>query len=45
MEKFIGREKELRELEIRFSSDAFEFIVIYGRRRVGKTMLIDAIPG
>lgn len=41
MEKFIGREKELRELEIRFSSDAFEFIVIYGRRRVGKTMLIE----
>ena len=41
MEKFIGREKELRELEIRFSSDAFEFIVIYGRKRVGKTMLIE----
>ena len=38
---FIGREKELRTLEQLYTSDKFEFVVIYGRRRVGKTALID----
>ena len=37
---FIGREKELSTLEKLYSSDSFEFAVIYGRRRVGKTTLI-----
>lgn len=37
---FIGREKELATLEKRWRSDRFEFVVIYGRRRVGKTALI-----
>ena len=35
MEKFIGREKELRELEIMFSSNIFEFIIVYGRILAG----------
>ena len=35
MEKFVGREKELKELEKRFSSDAFEFIIVYGRMLAG----------
>lgn len=37
---FIGREKELEALEKRYRSDHFEFPVIYGRRRIGKTRLI-----
>ncbi len=37
---FIGRENELNTLNKLYSSDKFEFAVIYGRRRVGKTALI-----
>lgn len=38
---FIGREKELNALDKLYQSDKFEFAVIYGRRRVGKTALIN----
>ena len=38
---FIGRERELSALEKLYNSDKFEFAVIYGRRRVGKTALIN----
>ena len=38
---FIGRENELNALERLYRSDKFEFAVIYGRRRVGKTALIN----
>ena len=41
MDMFIGREKEIRALERLYQSDKFEFVVIYGRRRVGKTALIN----
>ena len=37
---FIGRERELSTLNRLYASDKFEFAVIYGRRRVGKTALI-----
>ena len=37
---FIGRTKELSTLEKLYKSDKFQFSVIYGRRRVGKTSLI-----
>lgn len=37
---FIGREQELNTLNKLYHSDRFEFAVIYGRRRVGKTALI-----
>ena len=37
---FIGRERELDSLNRLCSSNKFEFAVIYGRRRVGKTALI-----
>jgi Predicted ATPase (AAA+ superfamily) len=37
---FIGRENELKTLNALWKSDKFEFAVIYGRRRVGKTALI-----
>ncbi|MDR3205962.1 MAG: ATP-binding protein [Candidatus Methanoplasma sp.] len=41
MAAFIGRKEELRILENRYSSEKFEFAAIYGRRRVGKTTLIE----
>lgn len=37
---FIGRERELNSLSKLYESDKFQFVVIYGRRRVGKTALI-----
>ena len=37
---FIGREKELEELVEKMNNDHFESILIYGRRRIGKTELI-----
>lgn len=37
---FIGRESELNALNKLYHSSQFEFAVIYGRRRVGKTALI-----
>lgn len=42
---FIGREKELIALNHLYASDKFEFAVIYGRRRVGKTALINQFIG
>ena len=38
---FYGREEELAELNRRYHSEGFQFIPIYGRRRVGKTALIE----
>ena len=38
---FYCREEELRKMNRRFTEDKFECIVIYGRRRVGKTALIN----
>lgn len=38
---FIGRNKELAALDSLYKSDKFGFVVIYGRRRVGKTALIN----
>ena len=38
---FIGRERELKTLNSLYDSGKFEFVVIYGRRRVGKTELIN----
>ena len=39
---FIGRERELKALNNLYQSDKFEFLVLYGRRRIGKTALINA---
>ncbi|KAB7790370.1 ATP-binding protein [Bifidobacterium leontopitheci] len=38
---FVAREHELQVLNRLFDSDSFEMVVLYGRRRVGKTTLID----
>lgn len=37
---FIGRQSELAELEKRWQSGTFEFGVVYGTRRIGKTTLL-----
>ncbi len=37
----IGREKEVKELENLYNKNRAELIAIYGRRRVGKTYLVD----
>ncbi len=37
---FVGRERELKKLNVMYQSEQFEFAVLYGRRRVGKTTLI-----
>lgn len=39
----IGRKKEIAELRRRYDSNMPEFIAVYGRRRVGKTFLIDEV--
>lgn len=36
----IGREKELQHLDSLYESNRFEYLVMYGRRRVGKTTLL-----
>ena len=41
MAKFYCRDEELRKLNKRYKGDKFESIIIYGRRRVGKTALIN----
>ena len=38
---FYCRDKELRDLNKRYNKNNFECIVVYGRRRVGKTALIN----
>ncbi len=38
--KIIGREREIAYLNELYSSQKSEFVVVYGRRRVGKTFLI-----
>ncbi|MDF7665615.1 ATP-binding protein [Bifidobacterium sp. ESL0745] len=38
---FVGREHELETMQRLYESNKFEMIVVYGRRRVGKTALID----
>ena len=37
---FVGRDEQLKIFENMYRSDAFEFIVLYGQRRIGKTTLL-----
>ena len=43
MKLFIGREKEQQQLKEYINSEQSEFIAVYGRRRVGKTFLIQQV--
>ena len=38
--KFIGREEEMNVLQNSYKTNNYEGIVIYGRRRIGKSELI-----
>ncbi|KAB8289103.1 ATPase [Bifidobacterium ramosum] len=38
--EFVGRDEELDTLDYHYSLDKFQMIVVYGRRRVGKTALL-----
>ena len=40
MDRLIGRERECEELRWALESDRSEFVILYGRRRVGKTFLV-----
>ena len=40
MAKLIGRKFQIQELNERYDSDRAELVVVYGRRRVGKTFLV-----
>lgn len=37
---FVGREEQLRTFEDMYESEHFEFVVLYGQRRIGKTTLL-----
>jgi len=41
MENIIGREKEIKRLNKALEEDEAQLIIVYGRRRVGKTFLIN----
>lgn len=43
MEKLIGRKTEIAELLRCYSNDRSEFVMVYGRRRIGKTFLINQV--
>lgn len=38
---FVGRHQELKQLQLAYQENNFQFAVIYGRRRIGKTSLIN----
>lgn len=38
---FLGREKELESLERMYKKKSFQMAVVYGRRRIGKTFLLN----
>ena len=40
MAPFVDREDELARLRARYGSDSAEFVIIYGRRRLGKSELV-----
>lgn len=43
MERLIARKHEIRELERLYQSSTPEFVVVYGRRRIGKTYLVNQL--
>ena len=43
VQDLVGRRKEAAILEKYYASDKSEFVAVYGRRRVGKTYLVQKI--
>lgn len=41
MKKFVDRFQELETLENEYNSNSSSFVVLYGRRRIGKTELLN----
>ncbi|MCF0229078.1 MAG: ATP-binding protein, partial [Parasporobacterium sp.] len=41
----VGRQNEIKELNKLYDKNKAEFVAIYGRRRVGKTYLVDEVFG
>ena len=41
----IGRANEIKALKTAFESEYSEFVTIYGRRRIGKTFLVNEVFG
>lgn len=37
---FVGRDAELKSLENLYGKEGFQMLVLYGRRRIGKTALL-----
>lgn len=40
---FIGRRDELQYLNKKYKSKGAEFLILYGRRRIGKTELVKLV--
>lgn len=45
MDKLVGREQEIKLLKEYTTSECPEFVAVYGRRRVGKTYLVNQLFG
>ncbi len=45
MKKIIARKEEIKELERLYQSDRSELVIVFGRRRIGKTFLINHLFG
>ena len=45
MPKFIDRESEMRTLTSEYNRDGSALVILYGRRRVGKTFLVEHFFG
>ena len=43
MKRIIARHKEIEALERKFRSGKSEFVIVYGRRRIGKTFLVNNV--
>jgi len=43
--KFVDRQEELASLKKIYRSEGFQFVPVYGRRRIGKTRLIQEFIG
>ena len=43
MERIIGRDAEISKLKAIATSDRSEFLALFGRRRVGKTFLVNQV--
>jgi len=43
MNRIIARDNEIETLERKYRSGKSEFVIVYGRRRIGKTFLVNNV--